>query len=120
MTRESASKNPRMDRLRNMTIPQIFLWALSSKWCGCDMVPLSHEVLKIKDRDVDYVFCFLNDSFEIGIGYPDQWHGIYRRSMIHKFIRWYLMKWIFFDWFGLRSYLYFKFLSIVVKGRKTK
>lgn len=84
---------------------------LSEKWCGNEMVPLDHRTLRVPNDGCEYVFGFLNDSFEIGIGWPDRWHGIYRREVIHRFIWWYLRQWVFGEWFGLRRWIWYKLLN---------
>lgn len=83
---------------------------LSEKWCGNDAAPLNHRTLYVDDDGCRRVFSFLNDSFEIGIGYPDRWHAIIRRPAIHKFIFWYLRQWAFGEWFGLRRWLWYRLL----------
>lgn len=84
---------------------------LSTKWCGNEVPPLDHETLYVDDpHGCKYVFSFLNDSFEIGIGYPSQWNTILRRETIHKFIRWYLFKYVFIEWLGIRRWLWYKLL----------
>lgn len=84
---------------------------LSEKWCGNDMVPLDHRTLHVKEREtLEYVFSFLNDSFEVGIGYPSEWHVILKRKTFHKMLFWYLRRWIFSEWLGLRRYIWYKLL----------
>lgn len=85
-------------------------YLLSGHDCGNETVPLDHQSIRIDDDGVTRVFCFLNDSFEIGIGYPDRWHCILRREAVHKFIFWYLSKWIFGEWLGLRRWIWYKLL----------
>lgn len=94
----------------------IYRW-LSEDWCGNENVPLDHRTLYAQEKNgCEYVFSFLNDSFEIGIGYPNKWHGIYRREVINKFIRWYLWQWSVGEWFGLRRWIWYKMLNRRVKG----
>jgi hypothetical protein len=78
--------------------------------CGNDGVPLDWRTLHVDDQGCERVFAFLNDSFEIGIGWPDRWHCIIRREAIHKFIWWYLRQWIFGEWLGLRRWIYYRLL----------
>src|SRR5690349_4288400 len=85
----------------------IYHW-LSERDCGNDGVPLTHRTLYAESHGCEYVFSFLNDSFEIGIGYPNKWHCILRRETIHKFIRWYLWQWSIGEWFGLRRWIWYK------------
>jgi hypothetical protein len=103
------------DKVRNFSAEDFIYHILSEKWCGNDCVPLDHRTLYIDSEGCKYVFSFLNDSFEIGIGYPEKWHGIYRRECIHKFIFWYLRNYIFGEWFGLRRYIWYKLLHRKVK-----
>ena len=85
-------------------------YLLSEHWCGNEMVPLDHRSIHIDDDGCTRVFCFLDDSFEIGIGYPDEWHAIIRRPAIHRFIWWYLCQWAFGEWFGVRRWIWYKLL----------
>lgn len=90
---------------------------LSEHWGGNDMVPLDHRTLYITEKNgCDYVFSFLNDSFDIGIGYPNQWHVILRRETIHSFIFWYLRQWVFGGWLGIRRWIWYKMLRRRVVG----
>lgn len=97
-------------RIRGFSLERWLYRLLAEKWCGNDMVPLDHRTLHANEQGCEYVFSFLNDSFEIGIGYPNKWHCILRRETIHKFIWWYLRLWIFSEWFGLRRWLWYKLL----------
>jgi len=105
-------------KVKNFSLEKWLYHLLSEKWCGNDMVPLDHRTLYVNNHGCDYVFSFLNDSFEIGIGYPNKWHTILRRETIHKFIWWYLRLWIFSEWFGLRRYIWYKLLHRQVNRHK--
>lgn len=94
--------------------------ALSEKWCGNDGVPLDHRRLIADDDGCERVFAFLNDSFEIGIGWRERWHAIIRRETIHRFIWWYLRQWAFGEWLGVRRWLWYKLLHRQVeRSRRT-
>lgn len=85
--------------------------ALSDKWCGNDMMPLNHRVLRFRAQSgVDYVVSFQNDAFELGFGYPDEWKMFIGRKDFHKIMRWYIKNWAWGEWFGLRRYLWYKLL----------
>lgn len=88
---------------------------LSTKWCGNEMVPLSHDTLYLKRNGLTHVVSFLNDSFEIGLGWPDRWHVMYRRDEFDRIIAWYLWKRCWSEWFGLRRWCYYKLLHNRVK-----
>jgi hypothetical protein len=83
---------------------------LSYKYCGNDTMPLENTVLHYEDQSCDRVVMFLNDAFELGFGYPNEWHMIIRRKSFHKIMRWYLWNWVVFEWFGVRRWLWYKLL----------
>lgn len=91
---------------------------VSEKWCGNEMVPLDHRTLYFDNHGCEMVASFLNDSFEIGIGYPNKWHTIIRRESIHKLIRWYLRQFIFGEWCGLRRWAFYKLLHRSVERHR--
>lgn len=93
------------------SLEQIAYHLLSERWCGNDDVPLCQRTLYVPSEGCQYVFCFLNDAFEIGIGWPNKWHGLYRREVINRFIRWYLWQWAWAEWFGLRRRIWYWLLN---------
>jgi hypothetical protein len=119
-------------RLRNFSLENWVYHLLSEKWCGNDMVPLDHRALYVDDKgkcwrerevhsdsltpygkdrmSVMNVFCFLNDSFDIGVGSPSRWHCMIRREAMNKFVWWYLRQRIFGEWCGLRRWAWYKLL----------
>lgn len=99
------------NKVKRFSLENFIYKILSEKYCGDNCVPLQGKTLYVNSHGCDYVFSFLNDSFEIGIGYPSRWHGIYRRECIHKFILWYLKNYIFGEWLGLRRYVWYKLLN---------
>lgn len=67
------------------------------------------------------VVTFVDDGNEIGIGYSDSWDCIMRRSEWDAVVFRYVMLWIFKDWFGLRSKLYWwAFLTGYRKRKNAK
>ena len=106
-------------KIRSFSVERWLYHALAEKWCGNDNVPLDHRTLYFGNHGCEYVASFLNDSFEIGLGYPDKWHCIIRREAFHKLIFWYLRLWAFSEWFGLRRWIWYKLLHRSV-GRHRK
>ena len=107
-----------IQRIRLFSLEEFLFKVLSDEWCGNESVPLNHKTLYVPEGDSKYVFSFLNDSFEIGIGWPNKWHGIYRREVIRKFVFWYLFQWSICEWFGLRRWLWYKLLHRRVESYK--
>lgn len=100
-----------VQKLRRFSLQNWLYHALSEDWCGNDSVPLDHRTLRVQEKDgCEYVFCILNDAFEVGIGYPNKWHGLYRREVFHRMIFWYLRQWIFGEWLGIRRWIWYKLL----------
>lgn len=81
---------------------------LGSKWCGNTMPPLDHHSYYFSS---ERVASFTNDAFDVYIGYTDRWETHFRRDELHRFIRWYLRKWAFGEWFGLRRIVWYWALS---------
>lgn len=52
-----------------------------------------------------------NDGFEVWIGTADEWHTFMPNERFRSVCFWFLRTWIFIDWFGLRSFLWYKFLT---------
>ncbi len=66
---------------RSATIEDRLYDLLGDEFCGNTTMPLDHRSLKwTSDGGVDRVFVFLNDAFEVGIGYPDEWQVMLRRK----------------------------------------
>lgn len=103
----AVSKHPRWDRLRNEGIEGLAYRLVSDE---NEHVPLNWASITVDDQGCKRVFAFLNDSSEIGIGWPSEWHATIRREAIHKFIRWYLWKWGWGEWFGLRRWIFYKLI----------
>lgn len=109
------SKYPLLDKIKNQSVVDWLYDWIGGEWGGNTDVPLSHESINFNSRDVEHVVMFLNDSSEIGFGYPDEWHTIIERKSFNKVIRWYLWKWAVFEWFGLRRWIWYKLLHMKCK-----
>lgn len=86
-------------------------------------IPNNHEsitITKNKDRwfEIPLVASFVEDGFDIGIGSMDRWYILLERSALHKIILWYLWRWAWGEWFGLRRYLFYKFLKRRIERSK--
>jgi len=78
---------------------------------GWGDVPLSWASMDVKSRDCEYVIAFKNDAFEIGLGYPDRWRIFMPRNVFLRFSLWYLWKWGWSEWFGIRRKLWYWLLA---------
>lgn len=74
--------------------------------------PLDHRKLYIAGQ----VVSLNNDGFETWIGYPDKWLTHFKNDDFRKITLWFMYMWICVDWFGLRSWIWYKLLA--VKCRK--
>lgn len=71
---------------------------------------------------------FLNDAFEIGIGVKyvergkvdEAWKYIDSTKIFRYFALWYLWRWAWGEWFGLRRWLFYKDLHRRVESRLLK
>ena len=105
-------------RLRRFSFEDWFYRLISDHTVGGDAVPLSwssKHFIGNRSGDLEYVLAFLDDSFSVGIGYPTSWNCILDRKIFHKMIIWYLWKWSFSEWFGLRRWVWYKLLHRRVK-----
>ena len=75
-------------------------------------IPNIHEskTIEFRDNKPFYIASFVDDSFYIGVGFHTEWLVILRRTTLHKLIFWYLWRFAYGEWFGLRRYLFYKFL----------
>lgn len=82
--------------------------ALSTDFCGNDDVPCTHLTFEWKQNGCDYVASTLNDVFELGIGYPTEWHTTIRRENARQ-LAWFILWrwWIVGEWFGLRRAIWY-------------
>lgn len=100
---------------------------VSQKWCGSDDIPLRGVTLLKFDNHQDrtawngegYRYAGFIDSNEIGIGWHNKWDCLIRRNDFHQIVMNYLFYWIFIDWFGLRTKLWYWTLRIIVDSYKT-
>lgn len=85
-------------------------WAydtLGSEWCGNVCPPLSKSKLYL---DNGKLICFNNDGHEVWFGTSDHWAYHCTKSEFTRFALWYLWTRIAHDWFGLRTWLWYKLL----------
>lgn len=81
--------------------------ALGGEWCGNISPPLDKRKIYTSDG---YVVSLNNDGFETWIGTPDKWCWHTKNAEFRKIALWHLRIWIFVDWFGLRSWIWYKLL----------
>lgn len=62
---------------------------------------------------------WVNDGFEIGIGYPSEWHAMYRDKDARK-LAWFILWdwWAVATWFGLKRKIWYSALYYIVKQRR--
>lgn len=97
-------------------------------WLGEDIKdrqdpPLNNDTLKIpfkdsSDPDDVTVITLNNDAFEVWFGWPHEWKFHISRKEFHKIIRWYLLRWAWGEWFGLRRKLFYFLLRRKVQRFK--
>lgn len=102
--------------------------ALSEEWCGNkDHPPGSTQKIYVlegvKSQEISgevahrdhhtlpgcvYVFSGLNDGFEVGIGFLDQWHCMLRRPTALR-LAWFILWtwWAKGQWFGLKRVIWY-------------
>ena len=62
--------------------------------------------------DVAGKVCYFgNDGFDFLVGTPSEWQLYLSAKEFRQICFWYLYQWAFVDWFGLRSFLWYKLLS---------
>lgn len=69
-----------------------------------------------------YAMRFTNDAFEVSLSRKDEWleHGewryddkwifMMRTELFRRFAIWYLWRWVWGEWFGVRRWLFYKWL----------
>ena|ERR1700676_243754 len=62
------------------------------------------------------VISFNNDGLDVWIGHVDEWKFHTDHCEFRKIALWYLYQWSIVDWFGLRSYLWYKLLNIHISN----
>ena len=63
------------------------------------------------------VISFGNDAGMIELGTPNHWWVIYHRPIFAAMVRWFLWRWSWGEWFGLRRALWFWLLNRIVRRR---
>jgi hypothetical protein len=66
----------------------------------------------------EYTARFMNDAFEVGVyvrytddqGDEGHWIGTYPTWLFRRIAWWYLWRWAYGEWFGLRRTLYYRWL----------
>lgn len=101
---------------RRRSLDRWVMDVLGNEWCGSAHPPMDHRTLYVQEGGVHRVFSLQNDGFDVGIGYPDQWHVIMSSRTIRLFVRWWLRQ-VAADWFGLRSWLWYTALHRCTSGR---
>lgn len=113
-------RRPFWQRIYNLT---------GTNWGGNNSPPLvdktilKYDIYEDKtawDKQGYSIATFIDDGHEIGFGYHNQWKLFINRKIFAKIIRRYLFIWAFYNWFGLRNWLYFKALHNIVGKRKAK
>lgn len=84
--------------------------------CGNNGPPRDNQSIYIHDDGVWRVFSMQNDGFQVGIGYPDEWHVIMHTEAARLFAWWTFKVWVT-DWFGLRTHLWYAALHRRVSGK---
>lgn len=63
---------------------------------------------------------FNNDGHEVWMGTSDNWSWHTTHPNFRRIVFWYLYQWCVVDWFGLRSWLWFKLLGRRIHRRVSK
>lgn len=84
--------------------------------------PLDHnKLIYSKSSEQQYeLVCFCNDGGEVWLGRADKWHTFMKHNEFLKICLWYLYQRSVVDFFGLRTWLYYKLLSASLRGIKVK
>lgn len=65
-----------------------------------------YEDKRSYDRRGYSVTTFIEEGNEIGIGYHNEWKMIISRKEFNKIVLKYIWIWVRYEWFGLRTWLY--------------
>jgi hypothetical protein len=76
---------------------------LSNHWCGNKVPPMDHRTMYRGER----VVSFLNDGWDVYVGTRDEWIYGFRQDEFRAMSFWYLRHYVFTDWFGLRTKLWY-------------
>jgi len=79
-----------------------------------------HSDSKAWDGQAYSVATFIDDGHEIGFGYHNHWKMFIDRKIFAKIVRRYIFIWAYYNWFGLRNWLYFKALHKIVSDRQNQ
>lgn len=83
---------------------------LSDEWCGNETMPLDNDGFDYNEGGAAFVVRFNNDAHELWFGFPNEWRMSMTRRSFHAIMRWYLSRWTFGEWFGLKRWLWYKLL----------
>lgn len=93
-----------------------FLLKLFSQYDGFYTKPPMDHLKKYYTKDE--LICFCNDGGEVWFGRSDSWYHFMKHSEFRSVIWWYLKTWAFKDFFGLRTFIYYKLLSASTNQHK--
>lgn len=88
---------------------------LGTDWCGTTAPPMTNRTIYVQEEGVTRVFSRIEDGGFVGIGYLTDWHVIMRSQSARIFAWWTIKMWIF-DWFGLRTNLWYRALNHHLNG----
>lgn len=74
--------------------------------------PLDHRKLYLNSNEL---ICFNNDGGEVWLGRSDEWCWRCKHRDFQKIVLWYLYQWVFVDWLGLRTKIWFYLLRQKIK-----
>lgn len=129
-----SERRRRLGRLRRflahpvLSIEHMVFSLISCHAVGGDSCPRSwhsgrfdpENGLRVPGGEWYEVICFLNDGWDVGLGWPDCWHRIYRARVFSAIVRWYVWTWFWSDWCGFRTKLWFWLLHRRVTRRKPR
>jgi hypothetical protein len=124
---EKHPRTARMQRFVHRPFWQRIYHVTSKDWLGNNDPPLTdktilkYDVHFTKDtwnNEAYSIVTYVDDGHEIGFGYHDEWKLIISRKVFAKAVRSYIKIWAWDNWFGLRSWLYFKALHKIVENNK--
>ena len=88
---------------------------LSNGWCGNTCPPMDNRKYKWfqEDKFADddyYVFSQGEDGHEMWIGHAHEWYFHLELKRFRYIALWTIYQWFVVDWFGLRTWLWWKLL----------
>ena len=126
----SMEKHPRIARIKRFIHRPFWqrVYNLTgTDWGGNNSPPLVgktilkydfHEDKSSWDGKAYSVATFFEDGHEIGFGYYDAWKWSIDRKVFAKIVRRYVFIQVWYNWFGLRHWLYFKALHNIVNKQQ--